>query len=91
MSSWEPGPAFRMREALLYISSGQGKGSSRVLCTSPRVYLPLVVVTEGVSPGLCLGDDIIHHHVDHCSGGKAQGVGEERLCHHHGEGTEDAG
>lgn len=68
----------------------QGKGSCRVLSASPGVCLPLVLVTRGVSPGLGLGDDIVHHHVDHCPSGEAQGVGEEGLCHHHGEGTEDA-
>lgn len=43
-----------------------------------------------IATGLCLGDDIIHDHIDHGSSSEAQGVGEERLCHHHGEGSQDA-
>lgn len=88
VSSGEPGPAFWLGKRC-FISHLGNEGSSSLPCASPMSIHRQC--HRGVSPGLCLGDDIVHHHVDHGSGGKAQGIGEQRFGHHHGEGTEHAG
>ena len=43
------------------------------------------------SPSLRLRQDIVEHHVDHGSGGKTEGVRQERLGQRHGQSAQQAG